>query len=348
MPRVAVDAMGGDHAPAAIVDGALQAVRELPGTEVILVGREDAIRAELPGGKLPERASIVHAEDVLEMHESPVEAIRRKADTSVARAMGLLAAGDADALVSAGNTGGVVAAATFLLDRIPGARRAGIAAPFPTTNGHCVLMDVGANIRAKTSDLVEYAVMAGEYVRAVMDIENPRVAVLSVGGEENKGSRLVRGVAEALRAAPDINFVGNVEGQQIFGGEVDVVLCEGFVGNVILKASEGLLEAFVQHMLTSLHHEIDADGTDGLDRSVGRQIELLRGRTDYTRYGGAPLMGHLGAIVICHGRSPAPAIRNAVAAAELYVANDVNERIARGLAKLSENEEVAAVLGGGA
>lgn len=348
MPRVAVDAMGGDHAPAAIVSGALEALRDLPHIQVTLVGREDAIRAELPPEGLPDRARIVHADDVLEMHESPVEAIRRKPDTSIARAMSLLASGEANALVSAGNTGGVVAAATILLDRIPGSRRSGIAAPFPTRTGHCVLMDVGANLQAKAGDLVEYAVMATEYVRAVMDIAEPRVAVLSIGGEENKGSPLVRHAAEALRKAPGVRFVGNVEGQEIFGGDVDVVLCEGFVGNVILKASEGLLEAFVQHMLGRLDAQVNGDGDSAFDRALSEQLEDLRSRTDYTRYGGAPLMGHPGAIVICHGRSPAAAIRNAIAAAERYVARGVNERIARGLAALENDQTVAAILGGGA
>jgi glycerol-3-phosphate acyltransferase PlsX len=339
--------MGGDHAPAAIVAGAQEALRDLPDLELILVGREDAVLAEL-GGDVPDRVHLVHANDVLEMHESPVEAIRRKADTSIAKAMDLLAGGDADALVSAGNTGGVVAAATFLLGRIPGARRAGIAAPFPTTTGHCVLMDVGANLQAKAGDLVEYSVMATEYARAVMDIAEPRVAVLSVGGEENKGSPLIRRAAEALRAAPEVRFTGNIEGQDIFAGDVDVVLCEGFVGNVILKASEGLLEAFIHHMLGSLHSEVNGVGDGSFDRALSEQLDDLQSKTDYTRYGGAPLMGHTGAVMICHGRSPAPAIRNAIAAAERYVAEGVNERIARGLATLGSNEEVAAILGGSA
>lgn len=348
MTRVAVDAMGGDHAPAAVVRGALRAVREIPGIEVVLVGREDAVRAEVPGGVLPSGARIEPAADVLEMHDAPVEALRRKTDTSIARAMGLLAAGEVDALVSAGNTGGVVAAATFGLERLPGARRAGIAAPFPTSAGHCVLMDVGANLQAKASDLVEYAVMASEYVRAVLDVPDPRVAVLSVGGEEGKGSPLVRRAAEALRSAPGIRFTGNVEGQQIFAGAADVVLCEGFVGNVILKASEGLLEAFVHHVLGRLQTEVDADGEHAFERRVAEQLDELRGRTDYTRYGGAPLMGHVGTIVICHGRSPPTAIRNAVAAADRLVVRDVNSRIARGLLALESDAQVAAILGGGA
>jgi len=339
MSRVAVDAMGGDLAPAAVVRGALTAVRELPGIEVVLVGCEAAILKELPDGRAPSGISVVHASEVLEMHESPVEGLRRKPDASITVAMRLLASGDADALVSAGHTGGTVAAATFALSRIPGARRAGIAAPFPTRTGHCVLVDVGANLQAKAPDLVQYAVMAGEYTRAVMGIAEPRIAILSVGGEEGKGSPLVRRAAEALRAFPDVHFTGNVEGQEIFSGATDVILCEGFVGNVILKASEGLLEAFLHHMLAELGGEVSPAGDDVL--------EDLRNRTDYTRYGGAPLLGHQGTILICHGRSPHSAIRNAIEAADRCVDRNVNERIVAGLGALAANTDVAAILASG-
>jgi len=338
--RVAVDAMGGDLAPTAIVRGALAAVRELPGVEVVLVGREDTLLAEIGNDGPPSALTIVHADDVLEMHESPVEGLRRKPDASIAVAMRLLATGDADALVSAGHTGGTVAAATFALPRVPGARRAGIAAPFPTRTGHCVLVDVGANLQAKAPDLVQYAVMAREYTRAVLDVDEPRVAVLSVGGEEGKGSPLVRRAADALRALPGIDFIGNVEGQEIFRGAADVIVCEGFVGNVILKASEGLLEAFVHHMLSELGGDIGPNGDDVL--------EDLRSRTDYTRYGGAPLLGHRGMIMICHGRSPASAIRNAIEAVDRCIDRGVQERIVGGLAALSANDDVAAILGAGA
>ncbi len=346
MPRVAVDAMGGDHAPGAAVRGALRAAREIPGVEVVLVGREEAIRGELPGGALPSNARIVPAADVLEMHEPPVDALRRKPDASIARAMALLAGREVDAVVSAGHTGGAVAAATFALERLPGARRGGIAAPFPTRTGHCVLMDVGANLGAKASDLVEYAVMAAEYARAVLEIAEPRVAILSVGGEEGKGSPLVRRAADALRRFRRVRFLGNVEGQQIFGGDVDVIVCEGFVGNVILKSSEGLLEAFVQHTLARLRTHVGSESDDAFERSLAQVLDDLRQRTDYTRYGGAPLIGYEGAIVICHGRSPPTAIRNAVAAADRYVSAGVNGRIAHALAALAEDTEVAAALGG--
>ena len=345
MTRVAVDAMGGDHAPAATVQGAVEAAAANPDVEIVLVGDAPRIGAALGGQALPERVRIEPSGSVLEMHESPVEALRRKPDSSIARAVALVAEGAADALVSAGSTGGVVAAAAFALPRLPGARRAGIAAPFPTRAGHCVLMDVGANIHAKASDLVEYAVMASEYARAVLEIDAPRVGILSIGGEEGKGSPLVRKAAEALREFDGVRFAGNVEGQQIFSGDVDVVLCEGFVGNAILKVSEGLLEAFVHHMLGRLRSEVAAGG-DALAPALGAVLEDLRQRTDYTRYGGAPLLGHEAAIVICHGRSPPAAIRNAVDAAHRLVAGGVNGRIAAGLGALSRDRTVAAILGG--
>ncbi len=346
--RVVVDAMGGDHAPGVAVRGALDAVRVDAGIEVILVGREDEIRQRLPRSGAPSRVRIVPAADVLEMHESPVEALRRKPDTSIARSIRLLADGEADAVVSAGNTGGAVAAAALGLAKLPGARRAGIAAPFPTRRGHCVLMDVGANLQPKATDLVEYAVMASEYARAVLGVGVPRVGVLSVGGEEDKGRPLVRQAADGLRALLGTRCVGNVEGQEIFAGDVDVIICEGFVGNVILKASEGLLEAFVHHMLGRLEEDLSDTVTDDGGSTVADALDELRQRTDYTRYGGAPLMGHDGAILICHGRSPAVAIRNAVRAARSYVSHDVNARIAAGLAALASNSDVTRAMGGNA
>ncbi len=341
MGRVAVDAMGGDHAPAEVVRGAVEAAAVAPGLEVILVGHEERVRACLPGGMLPERVSIFHAADVLEMHESPVEALRRKSDTSIARCMRLVLEKKADAAVSAGNTGGVVAAATFLLPRLPHARRAGIAVPLPSRNGTCVVMDVGANIQCKPIHLVQYAIMASEYAREVVGIENPRVALLSVGGEEGKGNPLVKEVFAALKAWKGVNFIGNVEGQQIFSGEADVVVCEGFVGNVILKAAEGLSEVFLHHLIGELTARF------GQSSETGREVlGHFRQRTDYAQYGGAPLMGHEGAVFICHGRSNAMAMRNAVRMADSFVVHRVNVRITQALAHLASDAMVGAALGG--
>lgn len=338
--RIAVDAMGGDHAPGAIVRGAVDALAAAEDLEVVLVGSEAAIRAEL-GGDPPRGLKIEPADEVVAMDEHPVEAVRRKPDSSIVRATALLAADEVDALVSAGNTGAAVAAATFLLPRLPGAKRAGIAAPFPSKDGVSLLMDVGATIQCKPVNLVQFAVMASVYARELIGIAEPRVALLSVGGEDSKGGPLVRSAAEALRALAGVNFTGNVEGQQIFDGGADVIVCEGFVGNVILKSTEGLSEEFLHGLLTELESRLGE-----ADEAVSSVLAEFHRRTDYTRYGGAPLLGHDGAVFVCHGRSPAPAIRKAIEVAEAHVRLGVGEKIARGLAALAEDEEVAVAMGG--
>ena len=343
MGRVAVDAMGGDHAPREIVLGAIAAAEANPALEQILVGVEEKIRAELPGGEPPPGITIAHAADVIEMHESPVEALRKKPDTSIVRCMKLVLEKRADAVVSAGNTGGVVAAATFLLPRLPNCRRAGIAVPFPSRTGHCVLMDVGANLQCKPIHLVQYALMAREYARDICGIAEPRVALLSVGGEEGKGNPLVKETFAALKAVKGLNFIGNVEGQQIFSGASDVVVCEGFVGNVILKASEGLAEAFLHLLLQELGESLGRENP-----AVKQVIGHLQARTDYAQYGGAPLMGHDGAVFISHGRSHAKAMRNAIRFADSFVGHRVNARITEALAGAAADPELAAILGGGA
>jgi glycerol-3-phosphate acyltransferase PlsX len=342
MGRVAVDAMGGDHAPREIVRGAVAAAEADPALVQFLVGDEGKIRGELPGGEPPRGITIVHAADVLEMHESPVDALRKKPDTSIVRCMKLVLEKRADAVVSAGNTGGVVAAATFLLPRLPNSRRAGIAVPFPSRTGACVLMDVGANIQCKPVHLVQYALMAREYAKEICGIADPRVALLSVGGEEGKGNPLVKEVFAALKAVKGLRFIGNVEGQQIFSGEVDVVVCEGFVGNVILKSAEGMAEAFL-HMLFK-----EVGDSLGETNPQGKQVLThLKARTDYAQYGGAPLMGHEGAVFISHGRSNATAMKNAIRFADSFVGHDVNAHITTALAQLAGSREVASILGGG-
>lgn len=343
MGRVAVDAMGGDHAPREVVLGVLEAIERDPRLDVLLVGRDAAVREHLPGGVPPERVTLVDAPDVVEMHESPVEALRRKPANSIAKAMGLVVAKQADAFVSAGNTGACVAAATILVPRLPNCRRAGIAVTMPTRTGHCVLMDVGANIQCKPAHLVQYAVMASAYSKAVVSVANPRVGLLSVGGEEGKGNPLVKDVFAALKAHPGVHFIGNVEGQQIFNGDADVIVCEGFVGNVILKAAEGMSEAFLHILLTDLREILG-----GQSDQAQRVLHDLRRRTDYEAFGGAPLLGHAGAVFISHGRSKARAMKNAVLAAASYVDQHVNTRITEALAALAGDAGVAAVLGSGA
>lgn len=343
MGRVAVDAMGGDHAPREIVLGVLEAIERDPALEVLLVGQEPRMREFLPGGAPPSRVTLVHAADVVEMHDSPVEALRKKPDNSIAKAMVLVREKKAGAFVSAGNTGGCVAAATFLLQRLPHCRRSGIAVPMPTRTGHCVLMDAGANIQCKPIHLVQYAVMATAYARDVMKIANPRVGVLSVGGEEGKGNPLVKDVYAALRAHAGVNFIGNVEGQQVFSGDADVIVCDGFVGNVILKAAEGMSEAFLHILLADLQSVLGAHS-----EQAKRVIHDLRRRTDYEAFGGAPLIGHDGAVFISHGRSRARAMKNAVLAAGTYLDAQVNSHITEALGALAADAGVTAALGSGA
>ncbi len=342
MARVAIDAMGGDHAPREVVLGAVQAVEADADLHVLLVGREDEVRAEIPEAAPMDRITVVHAADVIEMDESPVEAFRRKADSSIARTLKLLAAGEADAAMSAGNTGGAVAGATFLLKRLPGTKRGGIAVPLPGRKGACVLMDVGANLECRPLHLVQYAMMAREFSRSVVGVEDPRVGVLSVGGEAGKGNKLVKSVGKALRAIPGVNFIGNVEGQDVFLGGADVVVCDGFVGNVILKSSQGLSEAFFHLVLKDLRDHLSSETrTEALG-----ELEAFRRRTDYAHYGGAPLMGHRGTVFICHGRSHQGAIRNAVHGAAHYVTLGVEAKIAEAISELAENEAAMAALEG--
>ena len=326
--------MGGDDAPRAVVAGAVAALSEDAALSLALVGDADALGTALDEAACDtatDRLAVVHAREHVEMCEDAVAALRAKPDTSIARAVGLVALGDCDAVVSAGNTGGVVAAASFALPRLPGARRAGIAAPFPTAGGSCLLVDVGAALTARPDDLVGYAVMASEFARHVIGVESPRVGLLSVGEEQGKGGPTVRAAFDALAAAPGIDFVGNLEGRDLSSGRADVAVCDGFVGNVVLKSAEGLLETFVHDPLGRL--ERSSDATLPGARSALEALRELRERTDYTRYGGAPLLGHEAVVVIGHGRSPAPAIANAIAGAAEQVRHEVGRHIKAALAR---------------
>ncbi|MCG3135619.1 MAG: Phosphate acyltransferase [Planctomycetes bacterium] len=341
MGAVAVDAMGGDHAPREVVLGALEALEKDPNLSVFLVGRPDAISAHLPGGAAPARCVVVPAADVVEMDDSPVEALKKKPDNSIVKALALVREKKAAAFVSAGNTGGCVAAATFVLPRLPHCRRSGIAVPMPTRTGKpCVVMDVGANIQCKPVHLAQYGVMASAYAKAIFGIANPRVGVLSIGGEEGKGSPLVQAAYAALKAHGGIRFAGNVEGQQIFSGDADVVVCDGFVGNVILKATEGVSEAFLHILVNELNAVLGEKS-----ESAMKVLADLKRATDYAAFGGAPLLGHDGAVFISHGRSKARAMKNAVLAAGSFVDHHVNEHITAALAALAADAAANDALG---
>jgi len=334
--RVAVDAMGGDHAPHEIVQGALIALEKDPELSVLLVGDEKRILplVEEAGGVDRARIEIRHATEVIEMGESPVEAIRRKPDSSIQRCVEALRDGDVDAMLSAGDTGGVVAAATLFIPRLKGVKRHGIGIPLPTISGRTLLCDVGANIRAKPIHLLQYAIMASSYVQAVMGIEEPRVGVLSIGEEAAKGTDLVKKTQDLLSRA-GMKFVGNVEGSQIFQGVADVIVCDGFVGNVVLKVAEGVAEAFLHSLVKQISPAVN--GSPELAKLLGPLTERL----DYSKTGGAPLLGVNGSVIICHGRSKSTAIANAIGVANMFSGSDVNERIVDGVTKVSMMHRMA-------
>lgn len=332
--RIAVDAMGGDHAPREIVAGAVRAVREISGLKTLfLVGQEAAIQQELAKhGKIPSNLVVRHASEVIEMDETPALAIRKKKDNSISRSMDMVKAGEADAVVSAGNTGAMVVAATLKLRTLEGIQRPAIATVMPTMGRRLVLIDAGANTDCTPDLLVEFAVMGSVYAREILGAKNPVVGLLSIGGEDSKGNEITKEAFRLLSAAP-INFRGNVEGHDIFLGETDVIVCDGFVGNVVLKTSES-----VAHAIGSwLKKEFKAN----LFRLMGAMIlkgaiKSLKDRMNPDVVGGAPLLGANGVCIISHGSSSATAIFNAVRVACEAVGHHVNEHIVEDARKLTK------------
>lgn len=323
--RIALDAMGGDLAPHEIVTGARQAAESYPDYALILVGDREAIEEELrrDGNAVPANLRIVHATQMIGMDEKPVEAIRGKPDSSLRRAVNLVAEGEADAVVGAGNTGAMVAAATFGLKPIEGVRRVGIPVNMPASEGLCTLVDVGANVNAKPFHLCQYGIMASIYHAANFRCERPRVGLLNVGEERSKGNAILKEAAALLADAP-VNFVGNAEGTDVFNGKFEVVVCDGFVGNAILKATEGFGESLADVLRTAIFRDVWGRLSFNLMRPV--LLNLAR-KVDFASYGGAPLLGVEGGVIICHGRSNARAIQNAVAGAVRFINSDVNGSI---------------------
>ncbi|NLU22101.1 MAG: phosphate acyltransferase PlsX [Phycisphaerae bacterium] len=328
--RIGVDAMGGDYAPQAIVRGALEALPSMNGHELVLIGDEKAIRQELErsGNKAADKVQIVHTSQVIGMDEIPVEAVRQKKDSSICRMVQMAARGELDGVISAGNTGAFAAASQLRMRLLPGVSRTGIAVVIPSFTGPIVLCDAGANLAPKPHHLVQYAHMAGAYANHVLKVARPRGALLSVGEEDVKGTALVKTVHEKLRADGRINFVGNVEGRDLFRGGCDVVITDGFVGNIVLKLIEGLAEG----LFKTIAKEI-ALASPELARSFDPVIKRVWANHDYAEYGGAPLLGVDGACIICHGRSDHVAIRNAVRVAMEYLDKNVNSVIAAELAE---------------
>jgi phosphate acyltransferase len=327
--RIALDAMGGDHAPGPIVAGAVAAVGAEPELTVVLVGDAAQIEPLLPPGPERGRLEVFHCTQVVGMEEKPVEALRRKPDNSIFRCWQLLAGKKVDGIVSAGNTGAMVAGGHFLKRFLRGVLRPGIAAVLPTEKGPCVLLDVGANIHAKPEHLFQYGILGAIYARHILQVEKPRVGLMNVGEEEAKGHDLARDTHvlfnQAGLAVREM-FVGNVEGRDIHKGAADVVVCDGFVGNVVLKYSEGVFE----FLMKIVHHELLAPLVAERDRAEQTWRELAL-RYDYSTYGGAPLLGIDGACIICHGSSGERAIKNALRVAARYARSHVNDIIVREL-----------------
>lgn len=311
--RIAVDAMGGDHAPYEIILGACEAARSL-NVDIILVG-DEKILAEEVNKHRGERISICHASQKVEMNDHPVTALRQKKDSSIMVATSLVKEGKADALVSCGNTGAQMAAAIFLLDRFEGIDRPALAASIPRYRGHTILLDVGANVDVKPRQLVQFALMGRAYAQVALGLVEPRIGLLSNGEEEGKGNQSAVKAYQELKEVMGMSFVGNIEGRDLFQDKADVVVCDGFVGNILLKALEGLA-SLINHRLEQ------------------RNIDLAReviADFDYTKVGGVPLLGVKGVSVVCHGSSRSEAVVNGIRMAVSCVEGNLVRRLSQAL-----------------
>jgi glycerol-3-phosphate acyltransferase PlsX len=329
--KIALDAMGGDQGPELLIDGAFRALRGNKELSIVLLGPEDLLKERIAqcadSGDDVGRLLIEHAPETVTMEESPVEAIRKKKDSTIMRGFDLVKNGQADAVVSAGHSGATMAAAIRKLGRLEGVIRPGIASLFPTRKNPIILMDVGANVDCRPQHLFQFAVMASSCYALLQNRKNPRVGLLSIGSEPGKGNALIKETHELLRQS-NLNFVGNVEGRDVYGGELDVVVCDGFVGNISLKISEGLAEAAMQMLKDEIMKSLQAKIGYLLIRKA---FAAFRKRVDYAEYGGAPLLGINGIGIICHGSSSSVAICNAIGEAAKLVENKVNDSIVQSL-----------------
>ncbi|CAN5499747.1 phosphate acyltransferase PlsX [soil metagenome] len=330
--RIALDAMGSDRAPAAEVEGAVAALQELEGDfQIVLVGDQERIQAELarfpqtPG----ERVEIVHAPDRIEMGDSPAQAVRRKPNSSIVIGLNLHKRGEVDAFISAGSTGAVMAGSLVILRPLPGVDRPAVGTIIPSTQGHTLLLDAGANVDTRPHHLLQFAHLGTIYAQDLLGRERPRVGLLNIGEEPEKGNELAVETYRLLADSPALNFVGNIEGRDIILGACDVLVCDGFVGNVLLK----FYESVAGFIVGLLRKELDAVQAD-LD--LKRIFQVL----DYTEYGGAPLLGVNGVSVICHGGSPPHAIRNAIRVAAQSVESQMVAHIQSRLAALARTPEI--------
>jgi len=326
--RIALDAMGGELGPEEMVAGAIQAVEESD-LEVVLIGDETILNRILQQQSVPgSRLHVIHASETVSMDESPFEAIRKKKDSSIVKAFEHIKSGSADAVVSAGNSGATMASAIRSLGRLENISRPGIASIFPTLKKPLVMMDVGANVDCRPQHLFQFGVMGAAFSDNLFQIKRPSIGLLSIGEEGGKGNVLVKSAHELFRKS-SLNFIGNVEGRDIFQGDVDVIVCDGFVGNVCLKVSEGLAEAIISMLRTEMSKSFMAKMGFVLAKKAFRNFGK---RVDYAEYGGAPLLGINGTGIVCHGRSNAKAIKNAIKVAAEMIRSKVNDHIIQLLA----------------
>lgn len=323
--KVAVDAMGGDHAPLEIVKGAVEAVNKKDNVKVFLVGQEKAVRAELQKYQYDSsRVEVVNATEVIDMAEPPVQAIRTKKDSSIVTAMKMVKNGEADAFVGAGSTGAVLVGGQLIVGRLKGVERPPLAPLIPTEKGASLLIDCGANVDARPSHLVQFAKMGSIYMENVMGVKNPKVAIVNIGAEEEKGNALVKETFPLLKNCPDIHFIGSIEARDIPAGMADVIVCEAFVGNVILKLYEGVGATLIQKvksgMLTSLRSKIGA-------LLVKPALKQTLKAFDLEQYGGAPMLGLNGLVVKTHGSSKSIEIKNSILQCVTFKEQKINEKI---------------------
>lgn len=335
--KIAVDAMGGDHAPEVTVDGALAALREF-GLSTILVGKAAPVEALLKkrnGGSVPPEIEIVDAPDVVEMHDQATSPIRQKRNSSIRIAANLVREGRADGLVSAGHTGAAMVSAKMVIGTIEGVDRPALAAIVPSVSGFCMLLDVGANLECKNQHFREFAVMGHLYAQLLFGIENPRIGLMSIGEEDTKGTDRTKEAFKVLKET-GLNFIGNVEGSDVFNGRCDVIVTDGFTGNVLLKASESLGEMIEKSLREEITRSVKASIGFLLSKSAFRSFKA---RIDYSEYGGAPLLGLKKCCIIGHGRSSSKAIKNAIRMAGEFSRKRLAERIQESIAELHVKEE---------
>ncbi len=335
--RIALDAMGGDFAPQPNIDGAKAALAANPELEVVLVGDEETLSQHAESSEFGDRISVKGSEGFVGMDEKPTDALRKKPNSSIAVCWRMMAAREVDAVVSAGNTGAVVAAGLRTRLFLKGVKRPGIAVSLPTARGKAVLMDVGANPSARPEHLCQYGVMGEIYAREMLGIEDPKVGLMNIGSEDGKGNDLYREThAQLAGSTLSDRYIGNVEGRGLYKGEADVLVCEGFVGNVVLKVSEGMAEVMMDVIGHTVMSALDQEKPNAM-----QAMQKLASRYQYREAGGAPLLGIDGICIICHGSSDGRAIENALGVATTFKNRDINSQITARLAKAREAAEVA-------